>query len=70
MNMDEFKSRTGLNFFRPCFNYCLSGVHYCEDRFHIRHIGNWHIGKWGTYNEFAMFSLPCRKRFVLLSETS
>ena len=26
--MDEFKSRTGLNFFRPCFHYCLSGVHY------------------------------------------
>ena len=23
------------NFFRPAFHYCLSSVHYCEDRFHI-----------------------------------
>ena len=34
-----FKSRTGLIFFffffRPSFRYCLSSVHYCEDRFHI-----------------------------------
>ena len=22
-------------FFRPSFHYCLSSVHYCEDRFHI-----------------------------------
>ena len=30
-----FKSRTGLNFFRPSFHYCLSSVHNCEDHFHI-----------------------------------
>ena len=29
-----FKSRTGLNFFRPYFHYCLSSAHYCEDHFH------------------------------------
>ena len=28
-----FKSRTGLNFFRPYFLYCSSNVHYCVDRF-------------------------------------
>lgn len=22
-------------FFRPSFHYCSSGVHHCEDRFHI-----------------------------------
>ena len=32
----RFKSRTGLNFFfRPYFYYCLSSVHYCQDRCHI-----------------------------------
>ena len=30
-----FKSRTGLNFFRPYFLYCSSNVHYCVDRFLI-----------------------------------
>ena len=30
-----FKSRTGLNFFKPSCHYYLSNVHYCEDRFHI-----------------------------------
>ena len=30
-----FKSRTGLNFFRPYFHYRSNSVHYCEDRFHI-----------------------------------
>ena len=29
-----FKSRTGLNFFRPYFHYCSSSTHYCEDQFH------------------------------------
>ena len=28
-----FKSRTGLNFFRPYFHHCLSSAHYCEDHF-------------------------------------
>ena len=31
-----FKSRTGLNFFLALFYYCLSSVHYCEDRFQIK----------------------------------
>ena len=31
----DFKSRTGLNLFRPYFHYCSSSVHYWEDRFHI-----------------------------------
>ena len=31
-----FKSRTGLNFFRPYFHYCSSGAHSCEDHFHSR----------------------------------
>ena len=35
MNMHEFNSRMGLNFFEPYFHYYLSSVHYCEDRFHI-----------------------------------
>ena len=26
---------TGLNFFRPYFQNCLSSVHYSEDHFHI-----------------------------------
>ena len=34
-----FKSRTGLNFFRPYFHYYSSSVHYCEDRFHT-HVNN------------------------------
>ena len=29
-------ARTGLNFFRPYFQYYLSYVHNCEDRFDIR----------------------------------
>ena len=29
------KSRTGLNLFKPYFQYCSRSVHYCEDRFHI-----------------------------------
>ena len=32
-----FKSRTGLNLFRPYFHYCSSIVHYCEDLFHDFH---------------------------------
>ena len=31
-----FKSRTGLNFLRPYFHYCLSSAHYCEDHSHSR----------------------------------
>ena len=31
----RFKSRTGLNFFRPYFHFCLRSIHYCEDRFPI-----------------------------------
>ena len=31
-----FKSRKGLNFLSPCFHHCLRGLHYYEDRFHIR----------------------------------
>ena len=38
MNMDEFKSRKGLNFFWRYFHYCLNSVHYCEDRFQIHTI--------------------------------
>ena len=38
MNMDEFISRTGLNFFWRYFHYCLNSVHYCEDRFQIHTI--------------------------------
>ena len=30
-----FKSRTGLNFFRPYFHHCSSSVHYCKHCFHI-----------------------------------
>ena len=32
-----FKSRTGLNFFRPYFHYCPSSANYCEDHFYSRH---------------------------------
>ena len=43
-----FKSCTGLNVFRPYFHYCLSSVHYCEDRFHIYFLNrNSHI--WFSY---------------------
>ena len=31
----RFKSRTGLNFFRPYFHFFLRSIHYCEDRFPI-----------------------------------
>ena len=31
-----FKSRTGLNFFRPYFHYCSCSAHHCEDHFHLR----------------------------------
>ena len=29
-----FKSRTGLNFFRPYFHYWSNSIHYCKDHFH------------------------------------
>ena len=38
MNLHEFISRTGLNFFWRYFHYCLNSVHYCEDRFQIHTI--------------------------------
>ena len=38
MYMDEFISRTGLNFFWRYFHYCLNSVQYCEDRFQIHTI--------------------------------
>ena len=44
-----FKSRTGLNsFFRPYFHYCLSSVHYCDDRFHI-HVFIRSLNMWLSY---------------------
>ena len=33
-----FKSRTGLNFFRPYFHYWLSSIQYCADHFHIHDV--------------------------------
>ena len=43
------KSRTGLNyFFRPYFHYCLSSVHYCDDRFHI-HVFIRSLNMWLSY---------------------
>ena len=40
-----FKSRADLNFFsRPYFHYCLSSVHYCEDRFNNQlYIMSYHV---------------------------
>ena len=35
MNMDEFKSLTGLNLFWRYFYLFLRSVHFYEDRFHI-----------------------------------
>ena len=36
--MNTTRSRAALNFFRSYFHFCLSSVHYCEDRFHIHSI--------------------------------
>ena len=49
-----FKSRTGLNFFKPSFHYYLSSVHYSEDRFHIHVFSrSWNI--WLPYIHNRLF---------------
>ena len=62
MNMDEFKSRKGLNFFWRYFHYCLNSVHYCEDRFQIHTI---YLRRRGRYFSPLFLQRVCWGSFIL-----